>query len=237
MADPVREDLESLALTADELKSMTDWPEAMIEEWLNFVNNFAALAQGVDSKTVEGTEDQIISEDSESGGVILSLPDPLVTPGDLHVTGKLVLSEESGLPYGSLYAKGASITVDISGAGQGVFVKITGLTTGLLNNVTVSSNAFNVATVGVYKVDWQVSAYSATGKVYQFSIFRNTFEQSDGSAQMRIENDTAGQEHIFSGTGLINITNVGQAIDLRVEQVNAGPSDLTLTNVNFNITQ
>ena len=283
MADSVERNLRSLVFSADEVKEMTGWPDAMIEEWLNNVNNFSTLAQGVDSKTVTGTENQIVSTEDEGGGVTLSIPDPFVSPGDIFVTGKLLnvatltvtgtegqivstevedgvvlstpdpfiapgdthikgdivfLNSGSGLAYGSLYAKEASLNVDISTAGQGVFVKIAGLTTGLLNNVSVNSDAFNVAGVGVYKVDWQASVESGQNeREYQFSIFVDGVEQADGSARKTLVNDVLAQIHILSGTGLINVTNATHDIDLRVEQVNSSPSDLDVKNLNFNITQ
>ena len=76
--------------------------------------------------------------------------------------------------YGSLYLHEGAGNVDISTAGQGVYVKITGFTTGLLNGATINSDAFNVDIPGVYKVYYKVSGDSAgVNKIYEVDSLRN----------------------------------------------------------------
>ena len=47
MANTV-EKINSLILSATEIKQMTDWPDAMIEEWLTILRNLINIAQDVD---------------------------------------------------------------------------------------------------------------------------------------------------------------------------------------------
>ncbi len=49
MAD-TKELLRSLALSAVDLQHITDWDDAVIEEWLNFFRNLIALADQIDTK-------------------------------------------------------------------------------------------------------------------------------------------------------------------------------------------
>ena len=42
--------LRSLALSASELKQITNWDDAVIEEWLNFFRNILLLAEQIDTK-------------------------------------------------------------------------------------------------------------------------------------------------------------------------------------------
>lgn len=42
--------LESLLLSASELKAKTDWDDTIIREWLNFVRNLLLLAEEIDTK-------------------------------------------------------------------------------------------------------------------------------------------------------------------------------------------
>ena len=139
------------------------------------------------------------------------------------------------IAYGSLYVHEGAVNVDISTAGQGVYVKITGFTTGLLNDVTINSDAFNVGTIGIYKVDWQVSGDSqGNNKDYEIDIHVNGVEQPDGSA--RREFGASGSLGSLSGTGLFNITNTSHDIDIRMKEVGAGGgTDFDIFNMHFNI--
>lgn len=144
-------------------------------------------------------------------------------------------SDGGGLAYGSLYIHEATQNIDISAVGQGVYVKITGFTTGLLNNVTINSNAFNVDIPGIYKVDWQISGDSqGNNKDYEVDIFVNGVEQDDGSA--RREYGAAGSLGSMSGTAILDITNITHDIDLRVKEVGGGAgTDFDIFNMNFNV--
>jgi hypothetical protein len=143
----------------------------------------------------------------------------------------------SGTHRGSLYIHEGAQNVDISTVGQGVYVKVTGLTTGFLNGVSVNSDAFNVSAVGVYKVFWQISGDSqGNNKDYEVDIFVNGVEQDDGSA--RREFGASGSLGSMSGQGHIDVTNVGHDIDIRVKEVGAGVgTDFDIFNMNFNIEQ
>lgn len=141
----------------------------------------------------------------------------------------------SGLGYGSLYAHEATLNVDISTAGADTYVKLTGFTTGLLNNVTINSDAFNVTNTGVYKIAWQVSADSQGANLtYECDIFLNNVEQPDGSARRKF--GAASDFGSFSGTAILDITDSGHDIDLRIKGVGTAV-DIDLFNVSFNIIQ
>ena len=173
-----------------------------------------------------------VDSDGAAGDINL-LPD-----GKVAIDADLVFKGESnGLGYGSLYAHDAAINLDIIGVGQGVPVKITGLTTGLINNVTINSDAFNVDNIGVYKVDWQISGDSAgTGKVYDCHIHINGVAQDDGSSHRGF--GAIGSLGSFSGTAILDITDTGHDIDLRISEPGAGGgTDIHIDDVNFNVVQ
>lgn len=155
----------------------------------------------------------------------------------ISATGDLIYVGAAGLCYGSLYAHDASINIDISGVGQGVPVKVTGLTTGLLNNVSINSDAFNVDNIGVYKVDWQMTGDSAgTGKVYDMHIYINGVEQEDGSSHRGF--GSVGSLGSFSGTAILDVTDIGHDIDLRISEPGGGSgTDIDIDDVNFNVVQ
>jgi hypothetical protein len=50
MAEPTAKLLQSLVLSAADLRSLTDWDDAIIEEWLNLFRNLIALANQIDTK-------------------------------------------------------------------------------------------------------------------------------------------------------------------------------------------
>jgi hypothetical protein len=137
--------------------------------------------------------------------------------------------------YGSLYLHEATVNVDISGVGQGVYVKITGMTTGLTSNVTINSDAFNVDTVGVYYVSWSISADSqGTNKDYQTEIYVNNVQQADGSGRRLY--GAGGDVGTSTGSAILNITNTGHDIDLRIKELGSGSgSDLDIFNLSFNV--
>ena len=141
----------------------------------------------------------------------------------------------SGIPYGFLYLHEGAQNVDISTAGQGVYVKIGGFTTGKLNNVTVNSDAFRVGAVGVYHVLWHVSGDSVgNNKDYEIDIFVNGVEQPDGSQRRQF--GAAGSLGSFSGSGGIEVTNTAHDIDIRMKEMGAGAgTDFDIFNMNFNI--
>jgi hypothetical protein len=58
MADPTAKLLQSLVLSAADLRSLTDWDDAIIEEWLNLFRNLITLANGVDDAEAAGTAPQ-----------------------------------------------------------------------------------------------------------------------------------------------------------------------------------
>jgi len=142
---------------------------------------------------------------------------------------------DGSLPLGSLYAHEAAINVDISTVGQGVYVKVTGLTTGCLNGVTINSDAFNVPKTGIYKIDWQISADSqGANKTYECDIFVNGVEQHDGSSRRKFA--AAGDQGSFSGTAIIEITDTAHDIDLRIKEPGVGAgTDIDILHLNFNI--
>ena len=57
MADTTKSKLEGLALSAQELKSMSNWPDAIIEEWLNIFRNLIIIADDVDDTITKDLEE------------------------------------------------------------------------------------------------------------------------------------------------------------------------------------
>ena len=139
--------------------------------------------------------------------------------------------------FGSLYLHEGAVNVDISTAGQGVYVKITGFTTGETKNVTINSDAFNVNRVGMYKVDWQISGDSqGNNKDYEVDIFINSVEQSDGSARRAF--GATGSLGSLSGTCICDVTSTSHDIDIRMKEIGADAgTDFDIFNMNFNITR
>lgn len=50
MAEPTSRLLQSLVLSASDLRELTDWDDAVIEEWLNLFRNLIQLANQIDTK-------------------------------------------------------------------------------------------------------------------------------------------------------------------------------------------
>jgi hypothetical protein len=50
MAEPTAKLLQSLVLSAADLQALTDWDDAIIEEWLNLFRNLIQLANQIDTK-------------------------------------------------------------------------------------------------------------------------------------------------------------------------------------------
>jgi len=134
--------------------------------------------------------------------------------------------------YGSQYVKSGAINLDFSTVGQGTFIKVTGLTAGILNNVTINSDAFRVGQVGDYRVFWKIDAAGAgTNKIYEVGIFVNDVEQGDGYGGRKYATSDLGSQ---SGGGLIEVTDTDHDIDLRVmEPGGGGGTDLDITHLNF----
>ena len=192
---------------------------------------------------INGTASQVTITDGGDGTITISLPAPLRVPAtganylSILADGAPVFVGTSGLCYGSLYLHEGADNVDISTAGQGVYVKITGFTSGLTNNVTINSDAFNVGYVGVYKVNWKVSGDSVgNNKIYEVDIFVNGVEQSDGSG--RKEFGALGSLGELSGSAIIDITDTAHDIDIRMKEPGAGVgTDFDIYHLNFNIVQ
>ena len=158
--------------------------------------------------------------------------------GDWRIQSNWVTARTTqplGGSYGSLYLHEGAANVDISTAGQGVYVKITGLTTGLCKNVVKNSDAFNVTYPGIFKTDWAISGDSAgQNKDYEVDIFIDGAEQADGSARRLY--GAAGSLGSISGTAILDVTDATHDIDLRMKEIGAGAgTDFDIFNLNFNI--
>ena len=156
--------------------------------------------------------------------------------GDVNIASGDLLFEDAGagLSFGTLSLHEGAENVDISGAGSGVYVKITGFNAGEMNNVSENSDAFNVGAVGVYKIDWQVSGDSAGSNLtYEIDIFINGFEQPDGSCRRKF--GAATDYGSMSGTAILDITDTGHDIDIRMKEVGGAGTDFDIFHMNFNI--
>ena len=149
--------------------------------------------------------------------------------------GQVTLGGTGSLAFGSLYLHEGEVNIDISGAGQGVYVKVTGFTTSYLHEVSVNSNAFNVKNIGVYKVDWQMAGDSqGTGKIYEIDLFLNGVEQHDGSSRRGF--GSVGSLGSMSGTAILRVTATDHDIDIRIKEPGSGAgTDIDLFHMNFNI--
>ena len=172
---------------------------------------------------------------------ICNQPDDILSCGDgtndtvIAPDGMLSFVGTAGLTFGSMYVHEGAVNVDISAAGADTYVKVTGLTTGHLNNVTINSDAFNVGVIGHYKVDWQMSADSQGNNLtYEADLFVNGVEEPDGSSRRKF--GAAADFGSMSGVAVIEVTNVAHDIDLRIKGV-SNSTDIDIFNMNFNIVQ
>lgn len=240
----------STGLAGEDLVGTTDAQELANKTFAELVstrilasNGSGGLSETDLSAWVLGTALQVTTTAVGDGTVILSLPAPLRVPetGDNYLSvlsdGDIVFVGTAGLCFGSLYLHEGTANVDISTAGQGVYVKVTGFTTGLLNNVTINSDAFNVGHVGVYKVNWKVCGDSVgNNKTYEIDIFVNDVEQHDGSA--RREFGASGSLGELNGSAILDITDTAHDIDIRMKEPGVGAgTDFDIYHLNFNVVQ
>jgi hypothetical protein len=137
----------------------------------------------------------------------------------------------AGIPYGSMYFHEASQTVDLV---LNTYVKVTGWSSGLTNSVTIATSAFNVDYVGAYKIDWQIAGDTAgSNKIIEANIFINGVEQTDGSSERKFA--TGGDVGSFSGTAILDVTDISHDIDLRLKNT-TDSTDLDIFDANFNVT-
>ncbi len=184
------------------------------------------------------TDEAIARWDGASGkllqnsGVLIDNNNNMTLPGNLTFTGP-----GDGLQYGCLYLHEGAVTIDISTPGQGVYVKITGINAGLMHGVSENSDAFNVGVVGVYLINWAISGDSdGINKDYHCDLFLNGVEQNVGSVRRLF----GGAHDLGSmgGTAILDVTNTGHDIDLRIKEEGGGVgTDIVLYHVNFNIVQ
>lgn len=156
-----------------------------------------------------------------------------IIKGDLYFVGAA-----GSLPIGSMYINNpAGVNVDISTAGQGVYVKILGWTTGPLHNTTVVSDALRVAKVGLYEVKWQVSADTGgINRCYEFALYLNGVLQPMGTVSQDFGPIPFKQS--FSGFAILDVTDVTHDIDLRVQEPGVAPAaDIDIYNAQIVITQ
>jgi len=138
------------------------------------------------------------------------------------------------IPYGCMHLHEGAANVDISAVGQGTYVQITGMTPGLINDITIASDTFTVGTTGIYKVDWSVSGDSqGNNKDYEIDVFVNGVEQLEASA--RREFGGTGSLGSISSTGILSVT-AGQGVNIRMKEVGAaGGTDFDIFNMSFNL--
>jgi len=68
MPDPTTESqLRGLVLGATELKAMTDWPDALVEDYLNLLDNLITISRIVDAETDQNIED--VPTDFQDGSI------------------------------------------------------------------------------------------------------------------------------------------------------------------------
>jgi len=166
----------------------------------------------------------------------LSMATGSMTIGDstnktsISATGDQTFHGSGGIPYGSLYQHETATTIDLV---DDTYVKITGFTTGLTNLVTINSDAFNVDTIGVYKITWSLSVDPAAVSDIHFDLFLNGVEQGDGSARRKF--GTANDHGNIGGVALLDVTNTGHDIDLRAKNI-TNSNDMDVYHANFVIT-
>ena len=149
-------------------------------------------------------------------------------------TGSLTFHGTAGMQYGGFWLHEDSVNVDISTAGNGVYVKIEGWNTSHLNGVSVNSDALRVTTPGIYFVFWHISGDSvAVNTDYELDVFVNDVEQD--VASVRRQFGPIAALGAMAGIGTIDVTNATHDIDLRMKQVSAGADDFDITAGGLNI--
>lgn len=69
----VEEQLESLVLSASEIKELTGWPDAMVEDYLNIIRNLVLLATSADESLVDITDvSALISSNKARVGIAIA---------------------------------------------------------------------------------------------------------------------------------------------------------------------
>lgn len=99
MAESTVDKLRGLVLSAVELREMTDWPEALIEDYLNLIDNLLTIAQDVDNKNdiIKNTTlvttspygilatDEEIFYNTNAGDIIAQLPEGIDGTNYRHI--------------------------------------------------------------------------------------------------------------------------------------------------------
>jgi len=162
-----------------------------------------------------------------------------ISGDDLHIEKRIgntwVLQADTLQAYAAQYLHEAAVNVDISAAGQGVYVKIINLNPGPYKNVAISASAFTILHPGVYRVEWDLSGDSAgNNKTYEVDLFVNGVEQEGGSA--RKEFGATGSLGGMTGSTILELYSPPYDIDFRMKEPGAGAgTDFDIYHANFNI--
>lgn len=139
--------------------------------------------------------------------------------------------------HGSLYIHEGAVNVDISTAGQGVYVKIEGWSVGVhethAHGVMIVDDAFVIMTPGGYKVHWSISGDSTgQNKDYEVDVFVNGVEDPEASARKTF--GAAASLGNLGSPGIVVVGSVGDTIDLRMKETGGGAgSDFDIFNAGF----
>jgi hypothetical protein len=103
MADvTTTESLRGLVLSATDLRSLTDWPDALIEDYLNIIDNIITIAAAVDDEITQTIEE--IPTDFTAGSIPYASGGFLVEDNDnirWDSSGKaLLIGERDVIRYG-----------------------------------------------------------------------------------------------------------------------------------------
>lgn len=122
MASITEARLRGLILSAVELRAMTDWPEALIEDYLNLLDNLILLANEIDLKNdiiknttrvtsspynILATDEEILY-DTDGGPITANLPEGIDGTNYRHINVGTAGNDVILVPFGSENLFGAN---------------------------------------------------------------------------------------------------------------------------------
>ncbi|MFV2057384.1 MAG: hypothetical protein ACC707_13005 [Thiohalomonadales bacterium] len=129
--------LESYVLSAEEVTSLTDWPEVMVKEWLNAIRNVVELANDLETRLLSANnlsdvDDVPTSRDNLGLGTLNDVTFANISSTTLNATDKPTTRTNLGL------GPGDTVTFDILNVTNKVATR-NNLELGAANNVTFNN--------------------------------------------------------------------------------------------------
>ncbi len=143
-----------------------------------------------------------------------------------------IISITGAEPHGELAAIGNAVAQNPATT----YIKVNQFNTaGLSQDVTVSAanDDMTISIAGIYRVQVAMSMIGANNVTYTFAIFVDAVEQT----KVRISRKTTSATDVgaIALTGLLNLPNGTEVIDIRVLSDSGGGANLLIEDANFNI--